>query len=336
MRPISATRADVATASPAVRGSENGLELAWWVVTADSATLARELAPWLDEPVPADAAAVRAWAANGLRLVSVPVEKLETLRSRLPIVGAIQRQWMGQVPLWTDAVKGPYWPSGATVGLDTGPLRLGPGRLRLLTRCWTAPVPPAQEGPAGRTAGLREKHVVHAVLHVELLPQHQETEGNPGQQDLLKLPTASLGPEEEGLVFRRLALTIEAPPGWAYLIIPESPDVDWKAAGNLPAAPEAGVAGKADGATADPGAPASPPIGRVKREKPGAEPPVASPVLESPEPAGPPAPVLMTLGQAMLTSVGARGGAKPGDKGRPSRAIVILVPRVPEEFRLLR
>ncbi|MBX3358322.1 MAG: hypothetical protein KF745_07825 [Phycisphaeraceae bacterium] len=324
VRPSDGTGA-MAAASPVVVGGDNGLELRWWVSSASPAEFGAVLAEYAARPVPLDPGQKRMLEANGLRCVAVPLEQLPEVQSRLSVIGAMQRQWLGQAPAWIEAVPGPSRPGGQTIAMHDGPLRLGPGRLRLLARCWTIPVAP-RAGSAGGS---------EAALHIELIPQHEE----PKRDELsdsagrLRLNPTPAAVEDQGLLFSRLHVTMEVAEGDAYLLVPELPDTMWEARTEGEATAE-GTASRPAGAGGGSGS--APPIGQVVREsetgpKPGRE--QATGDRGRTGPPGPPSAQLPTLGQAMLMSV-----VKIPDSGvdRTVRAVVLLVPRVPKEYRLVR
>jgi hypothetical protein len=325
---------DAEGVAPVVRGSENGLEVAWWVLTSDSTALANALVPYADDAIEMDPAVRSLWASNGLRLVSVPIVELGEIEADVRLAAAAQRQWLGQAPLWTDAVPGPRWSGGRTIGLDSGPLRLGAGQLRLLTRCWIVPV-----APRPRPDELLEDPPV-AAMRVELLLQHLESRRPSPPTDPLTRATRVRTLEDEGLVFRRLAATLTLPSDRAVLIVPERPDVDWRSMGL--ASPEPAAAEIAPRVPLDHEAMGSgnstPPLGRVGKAAPADLPPAPMRGRE-PEPPGPPTALEdrpMTLGEALLGDAAVSPAeAPPSVSGRPARTVVVLIPHLPERYRLL-
>ncbi len=298
--------------SPGDRGAGAGLELSWWVV--DDRKPAKPAAPPPGQKAPQEtpqgaaflsaieavlsefsAAPLRAsqdqlllWRQNGFRIVAVPRDRLPGLRDRLPVIGPDQQEWLGQLHAWTGVVRGPQWDGVAALRTDEGPLPLADGRLRLLARCWTAPGPQValQDGQS----------VPSAVLHLDLVPQHEERQtGRRSLTEALENPVlrTTVG---QGLVFSRLLLTVELDGTQALLIVPEAPERSW-------ATPRAD----------DPQAPATPAAGRV----------VPLPGI------GPEAPREPTLGEAMLTD------AVSPQNTRRARAVLVLVPHVPARYEIL-
>lgn len=303
-------------ASPAVRGADSGVELRWWVLPDDGDVIARALAPYEGRPTPVDGPGRETWRANGLRLIAVPVAELPALQARFqqlraqvlvsdlraagipeadlaraastmsPAASTSQEQWLGEVPRWTDAVRGPQMGPGTGRGtvikMDSGPLALGPGRLRLLLRAWSVPTT------------LTPDHAA-AGLHLELAPQFAQARNDSTELDVALLPPLAL--EDQGLVLSRLVLAMTLDGSEALLIVPDRPESDWQAT-----------------ATGSPPPPA-PPQGVF----------------------GPPSPTGVTLGEAMLASEPAsRPGAAGASTPRgPAKAIIVLVPRVREQFELL-
>ncbi len=227
-----APAADSAT-SPSVRGAESGVETLVFVVNDDQGELGRRLQPYADRPTRAPEAAVALWRANGLRVVAVPVDEVDSLRRALRLLGGVQREWRGLVPLWTEIVRGPEHPDGLVIAMHDGRLRLGPGRLRLLGRCWAAPTIVSGNGITRVAPDLR----------LELVPQYNDPPPpRPSLEEELEKATKPPRPrteEREGLLIRRLVLDVPLLAGEAVVIVPERPEANW----SMPAAerPEAGA-----------------------------------------------------------------------------------------------
>ena len=220
--PVPATQ-DQTLAAPAVRGAQNGLEICAWPVddrpsagdgAPAHARVAEALHPYLDRPLPVLTQQADLWRRIGLRLVAVPIEDLELVRSKLRMAGPMNRQWLGQLPQWTPTVDGVRERGGRTLSLPEGPLNIGPGTLRLLTRAWTGPGELASDS-------------VTAALRVDVVPQHQE----PDQLSDLQRAARGLPPRrptlDSGLIFSRFALSFTMDPTSALLVVPESPEANW-------------------------------------------------------------------------------------------------------------
>lgn len=258
-------------AGPSVlRGNDSGLEIRWWVVDDRNGTLGSILSNYEERSVGASDDSQARWAANGIRIVNIPLKDLGRLRSVLPLIGAVHRRWMGQVPSWTEVIRGPDQPGPLRVALDNGLIELPAGSMRLLVRGWTAPMPIDDAG-------------LGPVLHLELVPQHKES-GR--RMDRLALGTnlsRRLAVEDEGQLFSRLLMELNIRGNEAYLIVWEEPGVEWSKVSN-----RAGWQ----------------------------------------EEFGPPAPVVATMGEMVLT------GLREKDGPEFVKAVVVLVPRVPDRFEL--
>ena len=322
-----------------------GLEVTLLSTAAEDSEIARALLPYLGDlpPIPGELMAL--WRAHGLRLVCMPVDRLGDLRADLGEKTPGQQQWLGLALAWTEAARGPEVAS-QTIALESERLELGPGRLRLLTRCWIVPIPtlPAVAG----TVRTSEKvpsggGSPAAAMHLELLPQHQETRrGHGGATALLAAP--DIAEEDDGMVFSRLLLQMTVPGGRAYVIVPERPEADW---GRLARTDESDAQPEATGAASASNEP--PRIGHVTRGSGGAEPAPrtrepASSMPAGPDPIeGPPVAAVPTLGEAMLgggagSTAGQRAGMRQQGspaQARPRRTIVLLIPHVPERYRLV-
>lgn len=301
------------------RGIANGLELVWWVVDDQEGVLGRTLAgrsqerPGIDGVGGIDGidgidhGVVERWRAAGLRIIAIPLPQMAGLTGDLPLIGRVQREWMGQLPRWTVAVRGSMSES-MTIGMVDGPLTLGPGRLRMLVRCWLSPAP--VEGQ------------VRAALRIEMMPQHEERPDEAmAYQSALGINDLK-GIEAEGLVFTRLLAGLEAQEGYAYLIVPESPEVEWRA--------ERPEGGDSDALPLAPrGSDIPVPFEEPPDEEPRADDGRARPELPvRPRPLGPSAYRMRTLGEAMLTDAPSGGQAR-------AKVVMALIPRVPAEYRLL-
>lgn len=294
-----------------------------WGVSTDTRALAEALAPYLDEPIAIDARERSLWQANGLRIVCIPLDRLDALRQLLPQTGGVQRQWLGQVTQWTDVVHGSPWPEFQAVTMDNGRLDLGPGRLRLLLRCWTMPVPAAG--------------AVRTAMRTEFLIQHQEPSRPTDLGALYTKPVTIPDPLDEGLLFRRLTTSVTLPPDRALILIPESPQTDWKSLASIPAdqlEPDHATLAETRPPPEDPPPDAGPVgVGQVLRERPDQRPQPAPQPIETPGPIDPAIQRARTLGELLLTPGRARVSTAVGD--RPViRSVLVLVPRVSETYSI--
>ncbi len=201
--------------SEPIRAAEAGVEVLSWAVDDSTGAVGRALAPYsARENAPGP------WRPSGLRLLRVEREELEALAAAMPTVGPLKRQWFGMLASWTPVFSGRAWAGRAQVALQEDGrverLSLGPGRLRLLARCWSEPRVNAGESGAPAAAALR----------VELVPQHEEAAG----------PGADLGfgtraqQAEKGQVFETLNYSFIAESGIAYVLVPETPGAVWATA----------------------------------------------------------------------------------------------------------
>jgi hypothetical protein len=160
-----------------------------YTITDDRTELDDLLAPFADRPLPLPDEVVRLWRDGGFRILSIPRSELGAIESRLRLIAPVQRQWMGEMPAWTDIAQGGWSERGRRVMVGDMPVRLEPGRLRLLARCWTAPIP-AVDGPRG---GLR----------LELVPQHEPVQTE--EQKMLIAAGVLNSAEAKGVLFESLA-----------------------------------------------------------------------------------------------------------------------------------
>ncbi|HZW08277.1 MAG TPA: hypothetical protein VFF69_00100 [Phycisphaerales bacterium] len=236
--------------SPVVRGAEAGLEARLWVVENGGGALPRAFRGF-PPPAGAEPAVIELWRRNGFRVLGVPLDRLETLRHQVPTIGPLHQQWLGLLPEWVEVVKGARLGPAQRVALDNGPVELGPGRLRLLSRCWAAPSVGAQ--PDGSPAG--------AVLRLEVMPElEMDAPSDPLERLLAGAPE---GPDAapDGIAFDRLLLSLSPGDATAVVIVPEDPALDWAAAGQ--ARPESIGDARAQGPEFGPQAPTTPTLGEL-------------------------------------------------------------------------
>lgn len=232
-------------AAPIVAGADNGLEVQWWIVADDGEVFERLFAPLAGGASPLEARAGARWRANGLRLLATTVDALPGLESGAPLLGRVNRNWLGQVPRWTVAVQGDAWPAARSLLIDGELVRLPAGRLRLLTRAWTAPT---EQGPR---------------LRVDLAVQHVPAGAE--RTDRGAFDAAALRPvEDDGLVFETLTAGLELRDGQVCVIVAEAPDVDWRSGGSGSAPAEEGSAESEAGPRGvGPEAPTTPTLGQA-------------------------------------------------------------------------
>lgn len=240
------------------QGPGVGIEVVWWVVddspfddrleegqlpldVAGRATR-QVLAQFSGRPLPVSAEAAQRWRDNGLRLVSVPRRDVEAIRRNLRVVGPVQQQFMGEVTAWTEAARGPSWTNIQRILLDSGPLELRAGSLRLLARAWAAPGDAVLPDETARNA--RAAPLSTGVVQLQLVPQHLPRAAAPVDALRASLePKKAKRPADDGLAFARLKLDMALSGREALLIVPESPDVEWNLTSSGDPSPAGGTIG---------------------------------------------------------------------------------------------
>ncbi len=312
-----------------------GMEVRSWSVRPTAEVIERAIEVAGLEPADVGSESLVAWDRLGVRVMQVRVDRLATFHAAmsggLGVDGAvrpgerglsIERQWIGQGVRWAEAVRGRSVRAGAVVTLDQSRLVVDGGQVRLLARCW---VTPADEG-AGAGVGTG---AAGALLAVELLPQLQDVSGRGG--DLLLPTQGTTRAEAQGLRFDRLLLRSRLSAGRALVLLPKVAAISQPG----PAEPSRRAPRAGEMATLD--APAA-----ADEAKGGGVEEAMGETEDAP-----------TLGQLLLggtSAAGMRGGedeasAEDGAEGRrriavrrldPAAAvIVVVVPSVPERFRLL-
>jgi len=258
------------TAEPIVSagalGAPDGLEVRWWVVREDADAVRSVLAPYLDRPVPADGQTLERLRRAGFRLVEIPLADLGAVRAALPIVGRIDRRWIGQAPDWIDAADGPLRPDSAPVRVGGERLDLPAGRLRLMVRAWS--------------------EVGAETLRLDLAVQHIRADRAP-RAIALDEPARRRRPADEGLMFRASTAELALNPGALLLLIPAAPEFEWAPEDDEPAA-------DAPDTPAD--KPPGDPLDPVEW--------TPQPDVDESAVQGPPAPTAPALGEALLIAQG--------------------------------
>jgi len=296
-----------------------GLEVRWWVVDDGWGALAPTLAG-VSESVPLPEATAQLWAANGFRLIAVPVEHLEPVQHALPMVGPGRVQRLGPIAEWTEVLPGHRFRGGERLVLHGASFQAPRGRLRLLARAWARPTP----GDASP-----------GTLRLELAPQLAETPApadDPGTRAEFwtrRLVERPITPTwARGISFDGLRAEFDARPGVAYLLVGESPDADWASLPPPIPPPTIEQQQRALRALREPPGPDDEPLPEpaLVPDAPDARTPEDLGVF-GPSPGSPP-----TLGEAMLR--------EPDEHGRPGigprTVVLVLIPYAPERFELLR
>ncbi len=277
-------------------GINNGLELRRWTVVDAPDRVMNVLATHADGAA-ADQDMVDRLKRNGLRFVRVPSSEVDALVAELGGATVDRNEWHGQVYDWRPLMEQPIDPRGIAVAIDGRVRRFDRGEFRVLIRSWTVQM---EDGP---------------YLHLEVLPQHRVARAN----DLRRL----LGekPADAGEAFATLALDLQLQAGFAYVLVSESPEIDWPEM-DRPAEVNAALQDQDDANAA--GADAARDADRVAT---GAEaPPQAVRPRPSrvgpPEAIGPEAGAPMTLGEMLL----------PLSESPPMRQVLVFVPKIPAEL----
>ncbi|MBS0189653.1 MAG: hypothetical protein U0573_09485 [Phycisphaerales bacterium] len=152
-------------------------------------------------------------------------------------------------------------------------------------------------GRAWIAPGAMGEDKIPAVLRIELAGRHVESRDSYGKLEEILNPAVQRPGDLQGLALPSLGLSIELQAGQALLLIPEDPDLDWDKAARLP--------------------------NYIEKEPEKNEQEAQSQLV------GPAIPKTATLGQALLSD--ALTEFEPRH-----RAILVLVPRLPAEFRLVK
>jgi hypothetical protein len=259
-----------APTSAGERGPAVGVDLCWFIVDddpfddhlrtgeaprglpANTRPLADVMSEYANRVIPVTPATRALWRANGLRLISVPRREFDRVKDSLRLVGAVQQQQVGESARWLDVAPSPSWSGNESVMMDDGPITLGPGRLRVLMRCWAAPASPlANAEIAADPARRLESGAVAGAIQLEMVPQHV---GTASREDIAALLKPKPRIEDEGVMFSRLLLEASLTTDDLLLVVPERPEAEWRPE-NAAATPGAHPMG--------PAVPSSPTLGEL-------------------------------------------------------------------------
>ncbi len=265
-------------------GTNNGLEIRRWTVL-DGGNTALNVIAQHAEGAAADQAATERLRQNGLRFVRVPAADVDVIVGELGGATMDRNEWHGQVLDWRSLREQQIDGRGMAVAIDGRVRRFDRGEFRLLVRSWTVMM---EEGPN---------------LHVEILPQHRLPQVNNMRRLLGEKP------EDAGEAFASIALDLQLQSGFAYVLVSESPTIDWPQLDTLAPAVARGMATTSD--VIEPSAPAAAPPTTATRPRIGPD-----------DSVGPEAGAPRTLGEVLL----------PVNNNPPAREILVFVPKIPEEL----
>ena len=303
-RPAAEGGSGVATGPAAARGeigrqllptADNGLELRRWRI-ADAAAEDLSGRPRLVDRSIEVAAALMKYAdgevldedekgrlqRNGFRFVRVKADLVEALLAELGPATVDATGWHGQACDWREVAAFPVDPDGRAVAVDGRVRRFAGGRLRLMMRGWTMQM---EDGP---------------YLHLEVMPDYRLARPSRLEQ--------ALGRNRfQGERFPSMSLDLLTEAGYAYVLLAESPAVEW-------APVDASVPG-GEGQEVGPDVIAESEADEGERPPAGSRRNLfAAPVV------GPDAVMPRTIGELLL-----RGESIP-----PVRHLLVFVPRIPD------
>lgn len=279
-------------------GSNNGLEVRHWTVLDSSERVMNVLSQHADGAA-ADPASIGRLKRNGLRFVRVPADQVDKIVSELGGALTDRNEWNGQVYEWRALDERPIDNRGTAIAIDGRVRRFDRGDFRLLLRSWTVMM---EDNP---------------YMHVEMLPQHRLPQSNN-----LRLLLGQK-PEDAGEAFASLALDLQLQAGYAYVLVSESPSVDWPAL-DKPAADQPSAVGDQQAAAGEGESSKSGVDQAAKSAAVAAKPPAVRPRggVGPDEAIGPEAGAPRTLGEVLL----------PLSVSPPTRELLVFVPRIPQEL----
>ena len=324
-----------------MRGNVVGLELHWWLAQDSEADLARVLAPYANsgDQIISDDLRERL-RLSGLRVVAVPQSELFVVHQIAAPRADWRRRWLGQETEWSELLRARRVQQGVRSMVYGSEQRLPGGVLRLVGRGWMQPASVVRDGAS----------VIDAVMHIELGVQVEQPRPEDARSNRFLIPTADFNTPlaDLGPFVEELGLKLSLPRGYALVLTADDPEMDWSSVevitrenlideiqrrerGRLQDGPRAQASETAPRF----GPAAGPPSGSEPVDvATGGDADVLSifETLDAPMPSlvdlyGPPAARVPSLGQLLLES--------QDNLGRPMRAVVILIPRLPERYSIL-
>ncbi len=181
--------------------SENGLQIRRWRIAERPGVMGNALMTYARGEV-LDDVVRRGLERNGLRLVRIDAEEIDSLLARLGGATLDVDGWFGQTYDWRQIVAWPIDPAGHALAVDGRVRRVQGGTLALMIRGWTIPM---EDGPR---------------LQLEMQPVYERS--HPSQISQL-LGQQSFDGEAISTMFVDVLLEV----GYAYVLTCESPGVEW-------------------------------------------------------------------------------------------------------------
>ena len=323
---------------PFIRGDPVGIELHWWLSRDTEGDIARALASHAGPTDFLPVETIERLRLSGIRVVAVPLSEVFVLHQIAPPRSGWSRRWLGQAPDWVQLLRTRGIEAGTRAVVYGSESRLPEGVLRLLGRGWIVPQRVERDG----------EPVVGASMRLEVATQLQQRDPRRDDRNIFELPSVEFVTPDlmgQGPTVEQALLELTVPPGYAIVLTTDAPDADWSRIEGVTRENIIEVLQQREASSRPEDERAGEPEDQPARFGPS---PSARPedveadaedervqmfeTLDAPMPSlegafGPRAAPVPTVGQMMLET---------RDRlSRPMRGVVILIPRLPEEFRLL-
>lgn len=183
-------------------GTDNGLEIRKWTVADQPdrflTTIAKNMHGSAVDP---DTQA--RLERNGLRLVRVPIDRLDQLLADLGGASLDLNEWHGQAVEWRSLQQRPIGSAPRAIAIDGNVLRFEGGRMAFNLRAWTVQM---EDGPC---------------VHMEMLPRFEYERLSESRGLLSNQPDAKFE------AYPSMALDVQLRPGFAYVLFGEPPQAQW-------------------------------------------------------------------------------------------------------------
>lgn len=320
---------------PFMRGNPVGIELHWWLARDQDGDIARALAPHDRATDFLPESTRERLRLSGIRAVAVPLSEVFILHQIAPPRAGWSRRWLGQESEWVQLVRSRSVTAGTRASVYGSEQRLSAGVLRLLGRGWMQP-------QAVLTADGRR---IEPVMNLQLVAQVQQRDPQTQRQNRFEIPDPTARPrlQDQGPFIDDIELSLSVPRGYAIVLTTDWPENDWA---NIDGVTRENLIAELERREAE--GEAEDDEDRPAADAPRFGPSPAAPIEADPDLADESAQVFDTLDAPMPSlseSFGPRAAPIPtvgqllletrDSLSRPMRGVIILIPRLPEEFQLL-
>ena len=200
-----------AVGAPAiVSENANGMEVRWWFADDVEGRLGNVLAEFESAGTDMRTRGSGQIAANGVRIVRVPVDRAYEVQEAIGSFGSRKRTWLPATGVWSEIYRGRRVGESVPILIGGRRTRLEQGTVRMLARVWAAQT---LEG---------------SVLRADFATQVQEANATPASEYFER--PEYLTEIDKGSVIRDLSFGATLDTRYVYIITCEEPGLVWDTA----------------------------------------------------------------------------------------------------------